>query len=142
MTNFQRAVAVRALYNAALYAIGSSIATYEASDKLKEAVVSSETIGLLEKSFQRIPSMFSRFTAHLDNEEVLNALDQLRYMISSLQSIITQISSYKAILKSHKNDVSITKSDFSALVKLEALAAQQLKELKIELLDFTNLEEA
>lgn len=136
MTNMQRAVAVRAFYNSALYVIGASIATCDASAKLREAVVNGDAVDLLNKTFDRLPSMFERFLKRLDNEEAASALSQLEYMISSLRDILREITAYKDMLRSHSNDALIVKQDLASLLILESLAKQQLVELNKELIVF------
>lgn len=130
MNNFQRALAIRSFYEGALYVIGSSIATYKSS--LRESVITKEAIDILKKSFERIPKMYEAFYSELEKENIDNAKEQINFILNTLEDVLKKIKEYKDILKSHKNDVSITAEDFAVLQKLEGLAEEQKDEMTFE----------
>lgn len=132
MTNMQRVIAVRALYNSALYVIGTSVASYGAPAPLREAVVSSDAMDLLNSHFKRIPSMFGRFIDFLSKEQANDALDQVNFMILSLESVLSRISGYMKIIGPHNNDAAFSENDLLSLSRLEKLAKDQLYELQKE----------
>lgn len=123
-TNMQRVKALHALYEGALFVVGTSIAT--TGHKLREYVIDSDAIGLLKKSLQRITSMYSRFIYHLNEEEHASAESQCEYMVASLEDILKRIDGYKSMLGSHRNDSTITRNDFAMLVRLEHTAKEQI----------------
>lgn len=130
MNNFQRAIALRAFYEGALYVIGSSIATYRSS--LRESVITKDAIDILKKSFKRIPQMYEKFFNQLEDEKIEEAKEQIDFVIKSLEDVLKKIDEYKEMLESHENDVTITAEDFASLQKLEGLAEEQLAEMQVE----------
>lgn len=99
------------------------------SEIFKESVISHNSISLINKTLDNIPIFFQRVIDFVKCEETDSAVSQLDFIIDRLKHVLKEIKSIKEILISHKNDVSLPKSDLEAILKLEELAKEQLSQV-------------